>query len=72
MAERHAATVRFTPFQWRVLRALRTAGLPPGAEPLPIQRVLVAALLEVARLRGIDAASAAAAAVQELDEAVTR
>lgn len=57
MAGRRAATVRFTAYQWRLLEAMQRAGLPRGAEPLPVQRVLIAALLEAAKARGVEPAA---------------
>jgi hypothetical protein len=45
-------TVRLTPYQARSLWALRTAGLPDGAEPRTATEVIVNALLQVATLNG--------------------
>jgi hypothetical protein len=45
-------TVRLTPYQARLLWAMRTGGLPDGAEPRTATEVIVAALLQVATLHG--------------------
>ena len=50
---RLAVSVRLTPYQARILEAVRKHELPAGAELPPASHVLVLALLELAKVRGV-------------------